>query len=163
MKSNSEYISDYLEKYTFFLKKGELWRLRVTLKEFLKEIERIREYGKEARERNYHNEYHIQSSEKGMVSVLLMDASTREEIIAQFKEHKEAADIERSKEIPEIRERIKHIQTPLKFEDVKRIYKWLFYKQITLEMLPENVLNEFKETRQYETLVKRFNEMKLNK
>lgn len=157
MKSNSEYISDYLEKYTTLLKKGELWRLRVTLNEFVKEIERIREYGIEQRKSNYLNEYSIQSNQSGIISVMLMDAATKEEMVEQFKVVKEAADIERSKEIPMILERIKHIQTPLKFEEVKRIYKWLFYKQITLEMLSENVLNEFKETRQYETLVKRFN------
>lgn len=160
MKSTEEYVSDYLEKYITLLKKGELWRLRVTLNEFVKEIKRIREYGIEQRKSNYLNEYHIQRNQSGMIEVMLMDAATREEMEAQFKTLNEDAEVERSKEIPIIQERIKHIQTPLKSEDIRRIYKWLFYKQITLEMLSENVLNEFKETRQYETLVKRFNKIK---
>ena len=42
-------------------------------------------------------------------------------------------------------------------EDIKIIYKWLFYKQITLDMLPYEVLNEFKETSQYQTIIKRLN------
>ena len=160
MNSTEEYISDYLEKYTTLLKKGELWRLRVTLSEFIKEIERIREYGSEQRKSNYLTEYHIQKNQEVGIEVMLMDAATREEMEAQFKGLNEAAEVERAKEIPIILERIKHIQTPLKSEDIRRIYKWLFYKQITLEMLSENVLNEFKETRQYETLVKRFNKQK---
>ena len=157
MKSTEEYISDYLEKYTTLMKKGELWRLRVTLNEFIKEIEIIREYGMEQRKSNYHNEFHIQNSQNAMISIKLQGAFTWEEMKAQADKMTEASEIEHAKEIPIILERIKHIQTPLKSTDIGRIYRWLFYKQITLEMLSENVLKEFKKTRQYETLVKRFN------
>ena len=157
MKSTEEYITDYVEKYNNLLKKGELWRLRVTLPEFIKEIERIREYGIQQRKNNYLNEYHIQCNQRGMIEVMLMDAATREEMQAQFKMLNETAEMERSKEIPMILEYIKHIQTPLKSEDIRRIYKWLFHEQITLEMLSENVQNELKETRQHRSLVKTFN------
>ncbi len=153
MKSTEEYINDYLEKYTSFLKKGELWRFRLTLNEFIKEIERIREYGIEQRKSNYLNEYHIQSNQNGMISIKLQGALTWEEMKAQVDKMTEASEIERAKEIPMILERIKHIQTPLKSEDIRRIYKWIFYKQITIEMLSENLLKEFKETKQYETLI----------
>ena len=157
MKSTEEYISDYVEKYTTLLKKGELWRLRVTLNEFIIEIERIREYGIEQRKSNYLNEYHIQSNQNAMISIMLMDKATHSEAQAQINRLNKADEEEREKETPIVQERIKHIQTPLKFEDIRLIYTWLVYKQITLEMLSENVLKEFKETRQYETLVYRFN------
>ena len=155
MKSNEEYISDYLLKYTTLLKNGELWRLRVTMIEFIKEIERIREYGIEQRKSNYLNENHIQSNQNEMISVLLMDGMTSKELETQIKTHRETTKDDFAKDIPFIIERIKHIETPLKLADITKIYTWLSRKQITLDMLPKDVLIEFKETRQYRIIVNR--------
>ena len=157
MKSTEEYISDYLEKYTTLLKKGELWRLRVTLNEFIKEIERIREYGIEQRKSNYLNEYHIQSNQNGKIEVLLMNKVTWDEAKAQSDMLDKATKLEFAAEAPKVQERLEKIQTPLKFNDVVNIYRWLSRKQITLEMLSKDILNEFKETRQYRTIVHRLN------
>ena len=50
---------------------------------------------------------------------------------------------------------MKLIQTPLNFRDTINIYKWLWRKQITLEMIPENILNEFVKTKHYDKIIKR--------
>ena len=159
MKSTEEYISDYLDNYTSILKQGELWRMGPTLNEFIKKIDEIRERGKDDRKRNYKNEYTIQSNQDGAISVLFMSLRiwSFEEQKAQFDRLRKDADESRKKEIPLIEEEIKQFRAPLKFRDIKIIYKWLFYKQITLDMLPYEVLNEFKETSQYQTIIKRLN------
>ncbi len=64
MKTTEEYLDDYFDKQNELSKKGESWRLRVTVHEFLTEIERIREYGVKARQSNYLTEYHIQKNEE---------------------------------------------------------------------------------------------------
>ena len=68
MKTNEEYLDDYFDKQNDLIRKGERWRLRVSPEEFIKEIERIRAYGIEARKSKELTEYHIQSNEDGMVS-----------------------------------------------------------------------------------------------
>ncbi len=57
------------------------------------------------------------------------------------------------KEIPAIKAELELIKTPLKFNDSVHIYRWLFREQITLEMLPEKVFKEFKETEHYKALL----------
>ena len=155
MKTTEDYIDDFLDKYNELIKKDELWRLRVTPQEFISEIERIRKYGKEARKSNYLNEYHIQCNEKGMVSNMLMDKVTREEFMEQCEILKEAAKKQFAEEAPLIQKQIKQIKTPLKFQEAVNIYRWLFRKQITLEMLSAEVLEEFKMTTQYEILLEK--------
>jgi hypothetical protein len=155
MKTTEDYIDDILDKYNELVKKEELWRLRVTPQEFIAEIERIRKYGKEARKSNYLNEYHIQCNENGMVSNMLMDKVTREEFIEQCEILKEAAKKQFAEEAPLIQQQIKQIKTPLKFQEIVNIYRWLFRKQITLEMLSAEVLEEFKMTTQYEILLEK--------
>jgi hypothetical protein len=155
MKTAEEHLDDYLDKYNELKKKNELWRLRVTPQKFLAEIERIRDYGIEQRKSNYLNEYSIQKNQKGMIAVMLMDAMTKEETIAQFKLVDEASKKQFALEAPEAQERVKKIQTPLKFADTKRIYTWLFRKQITLEMLSKEVFKEFSKTTQYKSYLVR--------
>lgn len=48
------------------------------------------------------------------------------------------------------------MKTPLKFGEVVNLYRWLCRKQINLEIIPDDVLQEFKQTRQYEIYLKRF-------
>ena len=88
MKTTEEYFDDYLDKYNFLKKKNELWRLRVTPQQFLNEIKKIRERGKNARKEKYWNEYHIQRNEEASVSILLMDILTFEEAREQCRRRK---------------------------------------------------------------------------
>ena len=63
-----------------------------------------------------------------------------------------------AKEAPEIQLQFKQIQTPLSFDDTRNIYRWLFRKQITFEMMSKEVLNEFKKTTSYKKLMIMMNE-----
>lgn len=155
MRSNAEYLNDYHQKKFSLEAKGELWRLRVTEDEFIAGLEKIRSYGEEARKGNYLTEYHIERNEEGQVSVMLMDILTIEEMIEQFNRLKNNSQEQFAKEAPEIQRRIKNLTTPLKFHDAVKIYRYLIRKQISLEMLPENVLEEFKKTRHFRLLMSR--------
>jgi hypothetical protein len=155
MKTAEEHLDDYLDKYNVLKKKNELWRLRVTPEKFLAEIERIRAYGIEQRKINYLNEYAIQKNQEGMIAIMLMDVMTKEETIAQFKRIAELNKKQFALEAPKVQERVKQIQTPLKFEDTKRICTGLFRKQITLEMLSKEVFEEFSKTPQYKSYLVR--------
>ena len=103
----------------------------------------------------YFTEYHIQKNEEAMISLALQDLSTYEEIKEQFARSKERKDEFNKLEAPFVRKKISRLQLPLKFKDIVAIYKGFIAKQITLEIIPEEVLNEFKKTRQYESLRKR--------
>ena len=129
--------------------------MRVTLIEFIEGVERIRVDGEEKRKNNYFNEFAIQSSQNNSIEIMLMDKLTWEEKRAQTIALNEGKNEYFASKSPLIIENLKYIKIPLNFEDVINIYKWLFRKQITLEMLPKDVLNEFKETRQYKTIIKR--------
>jgi hypothetical protein len=149
LKSTEAYLDDYLDKYNELKKLNELWRMRVTPQQFLTEIDRIRAYGIEARKNNYHNEYAITQYEKGKVEIMLMNNLTIEEMKAQVAWLNISQEIEFANAMPQIKARLNTIKTPLKFADVRNIYQWLFRKQITLEMLPPLVLEDFSKTRQY--------------
>ena len=157
MKTTEEYIDDYLDKYNELSNKGELWRFRVSPQEFIQEIERIREYEIEQKEMRYLTPYHIESNVLGMISIMLMDKVTKEEIIAQFKRHKDAAKEEFAKSAPKIQESIKKIRMPLNTKDIIKIYLGLWRKQVSFDIIDEDVLNEFKKTRQYKRLIYRDN------
>lgn len=89
MKTTEEYLDDYFDKYNELKCRNELWRIRVTVEEFLNEIERIKEYGIDQRKSNYLTSYHSGANQKAMVSVLLMDRVTLEEFISQCERLKE--------------------------------------------------------------------------
>ena len=72
----------------------------------------------------------------------------------QFKRHKEQTEEEFAKDAPRVQESIKKIKTPLIFGDIRKIYSALVRKQISLEMIDEKVLDEFKKTRQYEKILR---------
>jgi hypothetical protein len=59
---------------------------------------------------------------------------------------------------PKIQEDLKLLKTPIDFRDIVHIYQWLYRKQITLDMIPVDVLREFKESKQYEEFKRRSNE-----
>ena len=155
MKTIEEYLDDYFDKQNELSRKGELWRLRITPKEFIKEVERIKAEGIEAIKRNCLTEYHIQRKEECKVSILLMNTLTIEEISEQFDRLRKEREKYLAEEAPEIQKEIELIQTPLFLEEIKFIFKALWYKQITIEMLSKPVFNEFKETYCYQRIVRR--------
>ncbi|MFA6089844.1 MAG: hypothetical protein WC755_08355 [Candidatus Woesearchaeota archaeon] len=153
MKTNEEYLADYNNKKSELSSKKELWRLRFTSEEFLSEINRIRTYEIESRISNHINDYHIQKNIEGMIEVMLMDRVTIEEAKEQSDILRKASEDYFVKEVPEIKKRLKLIQIPLNSMDSYNIYKWLLRKQITIEMIPENVLSEFKKTKHYNAII----------
>jgi histidyl-tRNA synthetase len=152
MKSNQEYLEIFNLKKKELEERGELWRMRVSEDEFIVEIEKIRRYGIEARKNSKLNEYHIQRSEEAQVYVLLMEKSTKEEMIEQANLISKQAEEEHKQEIESILSSLEKLQTPLKFRDIINIYRWIFRKQISIEMLPDNVRDEFVKTKHYEML-----------
>lgn len=152
MKSNQEYLEIYDLKRKELDEKGELWRMKLSKDEFIAEIKKIKKYGIEARKSSKLNNYHIQRNEEAQVSVLLMGKSTKEEMVELVNSLNEKAEEEHKQEIESIVSNLEKIQTPLKFRDITKIYRWIFRKQISIEMLPDNVRNEFIKTKHYEML-----------
>ena len=154
MKTNEEYLDDYVAKVNKFARKGESWRLTITPTEFIEEIEKIRVRCIESRERGHLCESWIQNNAAGSVMLLLQGEITLEEMKAQsawlHKEHKKRF----AKDAPKIQEKLKTIQSPFDFADARHIYRWLCRQQITIEMLSEEVIQEFKETNLYQEFIK---------
>ncbi len=155
MKTIEEYLDDYFDLYNELLKKDELWRLRVTPDEFIAEIEKIRLYEIQCSKGSTLNEYHIQRNIEGQVSILLMEKVTFEDMKEQFERNRISSEESFAEEVPEIKKRLIAIQTPLKFRDICNIYRWLWRKQITIEMISEDVLGEFKKTKHYDMIIRR--------
>ena len=153
MKTTEEFLNDYFDKQDELIKRNELWRMRFTLDEYLSEIEKIRDYAN--RKNESLNEYHIQRNIKGMISMMLMEIATKEEIKEQFERNREGYEKDFAEEAPEVRKRLKLIKTPLSSRDIRNIYIWLYRKQITFEMISDDVLNEFKKTIHYKRIIDR--------
>jgi len=102
VKTTEEYLNDYFDKQNELSRKGERWRLRVTPEEFLAEIEKIRVFEIEKRKSNTLNEYHIQRSIQGMISIMLMNRVTLDEARDQFERLRKSSEEEFAQEAPEI-------------------------------------------------------------
>lgn len=153
MKTNEEYLFEYGIKKQELEKRGELWRLKFTEAEFLKEIEKVRgQYNDAIKYNGFLNEYHKSWSIEGMIEVLLMDKMTAEEAVEQIRSLHNNSHFEL--EIPEILERIKDIKLPLKFRDSANIYCWIHRKQVSFDNLPLGIKDDFAKTRHYEMLRK---------
>jgi hypothetical protein len=152
MKSTEEYLDDYFDKYNELLRKDELWRIRVKPEEFIKKVERVRANGIEARKDGKLTEYHIERNEEAFIAVTLMDRVTLEEKKEQAASIRKINEERYLKEAPRVQEYVKQLKIPLNKNDVIELYKALWAKQITLEIIPEEVLAEFKQTQQYEVL-----------
>ncbi len=155
MKTTEDYLDDYLDKYNLLKSKNELWRLKHTPQEFLKIVERAKSRAAEDREMGYLNEFHIQQNEINVIAVALQNKCTREEMKAQFDRFTESEEASYKREELQVQKKISELVSPLNFKDVVAIYKALFVKQITLDMIPAAVLPEFTKTRQYQSLKKR--------
>ncbi len=155
MKTTEEYLIDYFAKKRDLERKGELWRLRVTLEEFLSKLEIIMADTIENKKSKYFTEYHIQRNEEAQVEVMLMDKMTLEEMQEQGNRLRKESERQFAEEAPEVQAQLKLIQTPLCFEDARYIYRGLFRKQITIDLIPKEVFKEFKNTKQYKYLLGR--------
>jgi hypothetical protein len=152
MEATEVYLEKYLQIKAELEKKGELWRLRVTQEEFLKEIERLRQYEFDSMQYGTINEYSIQTTIENSITIMLMNKITAEEAKAQADRLNEASEKHFAEEVPKIIERLKFIETPLKFRDSARIYRWIFRKQITIDMLPTAVREEFVKSTHFKRL-----------
>ncbi len=155
MQPNEFYLAQYNTKVQELTAKNELWRLRVSEQEFLQKIEELRIYEAKEKESKCLNDYHIESNVKGSVAVMLMDKMTIEEMKTQSKRMQEYADIGFQKEAPKIKILAEKITAPITNRDTIYIYRWLFRNQIQLTDLKPDVLKEFQQTRNYQTLINR--------
>ena len=74
---------------------------------------------------------------------------TFEEKREQAARLKKESEIRFAQEAPEIQEHLKEITTPLSDEYARAIFRWLARKQITMEMIPKDVLVDFKKNNLY--------------
>ncbi len=65
-----------------------------------------------------------------------------------------------ARDAPKIQEGLKELTTPLSFYDCNHICRWLFRKQITLEMLSDDVREEFLRSDQYQNYLDRVGRQK---
>lgn len=103
--------------------------------------------------RQYLNDFHKEHSEKAQreVNEMMKTPMTYEQMKEQIARLSEGAEEEFLKQAPEIQKIAASMKTPLKIREIASIYRWLGRKQITLDILPLDVLEEFKQTRLYQT------------
>lgn len=97
------------------------------------------------------NDFHKKSSESSQKEVeqMLKCPLSREEMLEQAKQRKEVALKEYTEDAPRVKAYVTNIKTPINFNDILEMYNGLCRKQITFEDIPNDVLEEFKLTRQY--------------
>ncbi len=83
---------------------------------------------------------------------------TLEQAIAQSERLRKQSEKSFALAAPEIQEDVKKMTTPLNFQDSVDIYRWLLRKQITFDIIPKDVLDEFKKTEHYQEVMRRFKE-----
>lgn len=154
MKSEQEYTDQYLDKYIDRRFKQELWRFRYSLEEFKTEIDKIREYVVYSRLHGK-SEKIIDQNVKAMVSILLMDKMTFQEMKEQQERNNEVTKNYFKDEVPLRLKSVHRIKSPINFNDVKKIYSGLMRKQIVLDDLSKEVLEEFKNTIQYQFFLRK--------
>ncbi len=152
MQSTEKYLKVYRTKKEELSKKNELWRLRITEEEFLKEIDRLKQYEKNNKESKHLNDYHIERNIDTCIEVMLMNKPTTEEVIAQITSMTKASEEQFVSEATEIQNKLPFIKIPLRSRDARNIYVWIFRKQISIDMLPLKVKDDFIKTKHYETL-----------
>jgi DUF917 family protein len=86
-----------------------------------------------------------------------------EEAKAQFDRLKKQGEESFSLAAPMIQEEVKKMTTPLSSEDARRICRWLFRKQITIEMIPKDVLVDLQGTEIFEGTIRRIEEFEKRK
>lgn len=149
MKSIEDYIDDYLDKYNKLSKEEGIRVLKFTPEEFIRRAEEIQAFQMEFNQKGYFNERKIAREVDSMFRLLLQDEVIENGSNEQFEERKKARAEHYARDAPKIQAYIKGIQAPVEFGDVVILYNALSRNQITLEMIPSDVLEEFKQTRQF--------------
>jgi len=83
-----------------------------------------------------------------------------EKMKAQAEKSRKHSEEAFARDAPKIQKGLKELTTPLSFNDTVHIYKWLYRKQITLEMLPGNIREEFLNSQQYQVYLARIGRQK---
>lgn len=150
MKLREYYIEEYRNQKRELTEKGELWRLCVeTEEQFIDELNGIYVNSLVS---DYFNVFHKESQTEGGINLLLQKKATYKEIMANQERLEKANEISDKKYIPYVKEQLKTITTPIEWENIVRISKWIFRKQITFNDLNYDIQKEFKMTKQYERL-----------
>ncbi len=154
MKSLEEYIDDYLDNYNDLKKTNELWRIKYTPQEFIEEIEKVRAWGiKERKYGSILNEYSIEQSEKKMAARLLINRYSLKEAVEKSTELHKIATEGFVRDAPFIQAEVRKIELPIDSYARFLLLTGLLRKQITFEMIPEKVLEAFKEMPQYHYVI----------
>ncbi|MFA6923854.1 MAG: cyclic-phosphate processing receiver domain-containing protein [Bacteroidales bacterium] len=107
--------------------------------------------------------YNISFQERAKLAkklLLKQQPITLEKAKEQCRMLKEHAKIGFARDAPMIQEGVKKIKPPLTYNNNVHIYRWLFREQITLEMLSEEVLEEFKQSELFEKYLELKNKKK---
>ena len=154
MKTTEEYIDAYNNKLSELSEKGEQRRIQFSLQEFLEKIEIIRKFELAEIENEGFPIIDIENRTSKMISILLTGEFTIEEMKEEFGRHKAETADQLEIDVPNLQEILSGIKTPLRISDVETLYSGLLHNQITLEMIEEKVLEEFKMTRQYQKIIR---------
>ena len=158
MKLRNYYIEKFRKQRKELALKNELWRLRFdTEEQFMYELDSIfvdsliGDFNDELQRENY-----IREKCSQLLVFIKADKET-ENYIRKRKEETIQADLEA---IPLVRDQLKTIKSPLEWENIVRISKWIWRKQIKFNDLDHQIQIEFKNTFHYERLKR---ENKLNR
>lgn len=153
MKSKEYFIDRYRKQKKELESTGEIWRLCQETEEIF--VEKLDEIYQSNKEGHYLNEFHRESTFNIATSLLLQKKLSIEEMQDQMDRHRVASEQNFLEQAPQIKESVSKLKTPLTISDLSQIYRWIFRKQITLDDLPNEVIKEFKESKQYKSLVDR--------
>lgn len=153
MESKEYYINKYRHQKKELEEQGELWRLCHETEQIF--VEKLDEIIDRYNSHGYLNEFHRVSSTNASLEILLQKRLSLEEMKEQMRRHKIAAEESFKKESPKIKKYAHNISVPLTISDLSHIYRWIFRKQITLDDLSNEVIKEFKESKQYKSLINR--------
>ncbi len=143
-------IEKYREQKKELIKKNELWRICIeTEEQFIEELDNI---FIETLMFDFINEYHRKNTIKGKINILLQTKSTYNEVIENQKKIEKEKGLSDKEYIPYIKEQLKILKTPLEWDDIVHIYKWIWRNQIKFDDLNYEIQKEFKKTKQYERL-----------
>ncbi|MBO0329740.1 hypothetical protein [[Muricauda] lutisoli] len=158
MKLRNHYIEKYREQKKELEATGELWRICVESEEEF--IEKLDDIFIETLMFDFINDFQRENTIKGKIHVLLQKKLSKEEWKEEIKLNEKETEIADKEAIPVVREILKTITTPLEWENIVKISKWIWRKQIKFDDLNHDLQNEFKKTSHYERLKR---ENKLNR
>lgn len=150
MQSRANYINKYREQKKELTEKGELWRICVETEEEF--IDKLDDIYIESLLFDFINEFQRENTIKAKIHILLQTKLNEKEVEEYVKKREKEIEIADKEAIPMIKKQLKAITTPLDFENIVRISKWIWRNQITFNDLNKDIQMEFKTTKHYEHL-----------